>query len=93
MKFATFTKEERIHVDVITARVRKIAADHYGYSVDRLGVQMDLAAVHLHTPLRLSGLANAEDHDLMHDVNGIARHLNRETGKLENFFVPRYAAV
>lgn len=26
-----------------------------------------------------------------HDMRGILRHINRETGKLENFFLPRFA--
>jgi len=27
----------------------------------------------------------------MHDVSGIARHLNRETGRLEGCFLPRFS--
>lgn len=30
---------------------------------------------------------------LAHDVGGIIQHINRETGELEDFFVPRSARV
>jgi len=39
----------------------------------------------------LKGLLQAENFDFLHDVIGIVNHLNRETGELEDYFVPRYA--
>jgi hypothetical protein len=32
-------------------------------------------------------------HFVAHDVFGIRQNLNRKTGQLENFFVPRYAVT
>ena len=29
--------------------------------------------------------------DFSHDITGIRGHINRDTGKLEDFFIPRYA--
>ena len=54
-------------------------------------VTMDLMAVHCNgNPLDLQGLLDANDMDLTHDIGGIRRHLDRRTGKLVDFFVPRY---
>lgn len=54
--------------------------------------QMDVTACHANgNPLDLERLLAAEDFDFAHDVFGIARNINRETGKLENFFVPRFS--
>lgn len=62
-------------------------------TVDRLSLMMDLEACHCNAcPLDLVSLhETARDYDLVHDVAGIARHLNRETAELEDFFRPRYA--
>ena len=54
---------------------------------------MDFTAVHVNgCPLRLDALLEADDFNFMHDAFGICRHLNRETGVLENHFSPRYHA-
>ena len=54
---------------------------------------MDFTAVHVNgCPLRLNDLLEADDFNFMHDAFGICRHLNRETGALENHFSPRYHA-
>lgn len=53
---------------------------------------MDIEVTHHNCPLKLQELLKADDADFGHDVFGIRRHLNRETGKLENHFHPRYAA-
>lgn len=57
-----------------------------------LAMSMDITAVHLNgCPLRLSELRNADDSNFYHDLYGIASNINRETGKLENCFLPRYS--
>ena len=61
------------------------------------GVQMtfvmDLMACHTSgCKLDLDKLAKADDFNLLHDVCGINRHLDRETGKLQHCFLPRFAA-
>lgn len=66
---------------------------------DRLGLHyphhvavMDIDVCHANgCPLDLAGLLNASPADFAHDVLGIRRHLNRETGELGGCFVPRYA--
>ena len=41
--------------------------------------------------LDLQKLLDAPDGDFGHDVFGIRRHINRQTGELENCFLPRCA--
>jgi hypothetical protein len=54
-------------------------------------VAMDVTAVHCNgNPLRLESLRDADDFNFAHDILGIRRHLNRETGKLDNGFTPRF---
>ena len=55
---------------------------------------MDLTAAHANgMRLDLQKLLDADDGTLAHDVFGINANINRETGKLDGFFVPRYAVV
>jgi len=51
---------------------------------------MDLVAVNKTSPLDLDGLLLSSEEDLLHDVFGIATHLDRSTGTLMDCFVPRY---
>lgn len=56
-------------------------------------IAMDLLATHLNgCPLDLQGLLDSDQFELLHDVLGIKRHLDRSTGKLAEFFTPRYSA-
>jgi hypothetical protein len=52
---------------------------------------MDMAAANADVPINLDGLLAASDFDFAHDVFGIEKHLNRETGQLTGCFCPRYA--
>lgn len=59
---------------------------------ERMGLTMDLIACHNGAcPLDLAALAKAADGDFFHDVAGIHRHFDRETGLLNDCFLPRYA--
>lgn len=51
---------------------------------------MDVTAVYNRDGLRLADLLAADDFNFAHDILGIRRHLNRDTGKLSQF-VPRFA--
>lgn len=60
----------------------------------RLELEMDLTACHANgCPLKLRELLAAEPYEFAHDVGGIHRHINRETGQLENCFLPRFARL
>lgn len=72
----------------IVERTAKLVRD----PIDRLALDMDITAAHLNgCPLKLAELLEARDSDFLHDIAGIARHLDRKTGKLTDCFVPRYA--
>ena len=58
---------------------------------ERMELAMDLTAVHANgNRLKLAELLAAPDFDFVHDISGICRHLNRNTGFLEGCFTPRY---
>jgi hypothetical protein len=64
------------------------------YPDDEHTLIMDLNACHANgCPLFFKGLLEAPLQDFSHDVTGIREHINRDTGKLEGFFTPRYALV
>lgn len=54
-------------------------------------VCMDIEATHDKCPLDLQKLLEFPDFDFIHDVCGIARHLDRNTGELTDCFLPRCA--
>lgn len=58
-----------------------------------IDLMMDLEAVHSTMPLKLDAMCAAEQDsfDLAHDISGICRHLDRNTGQLRDCFVPRFA--
>lgn len=78
--------------------IQKIAdrAVEYDCDLDHTEVMMDLTATHCKgCPLQLDAMANekrVDQFNLMHDIYGIAAHLNRENGELEGCFLPRCAA-
>jgi hypothetical protein len=58
---------------------------------DRLTCVMDLTATHANgCPMDFQRLLDADDFNFLHDVTGIANCLDRDTGKLTNFFSPRF---
>lgn len=79
-------------IDRIANRALNLAIQH-GIRNTKQDFQMDITAVHANgNPLRLRELLEADEFDFVHDVFGIYRHLNRETGELEGFFLPRFSA-
>lgn len=78
-------------IDAIVERV--IDTDRaWDTKYERLDCSMDITAVHCNgCPLDLKKLIEADDFNFAHDVFGIRNHLNRETGQLEDCFLPRCA--
>lgn len=61
--------------------------------IDRLSTTMDIAACHANgNPLRLADLLATDNFNFIHDVGGIIRHIDRNTGKLTGHFSPRFSA-
>lgn len=79
----------------LIGQIAKRAENALGrYAPQRLQVVMDLEACHSNgCPLDLEAMAyGSRTEDVVHDVCGIARHIDRNTGKLGDCFVPRHAA-
>lgn len=87
IRFAFFTDSEFLVVRAIAERSVEL-----GIHKKVLDAEMDIAATAYFVPLRLTELRDADDFNFIHDLGGIRGHLNRETGLLENFFLPRFAA-
>lgn len=81
------SKEDFALIDCIVRR-----ALGFDDSYDYQELVMDVTATHANgCPLDLAALFAAEDFDFVHDVFGIYRNIDRETGKLKNCFRPRFA--
>lgn len=85
------TRREIEAISSIAKRAVKLAAGQ-GIDYKQMDAMMDIEATHSNgCPLRLFDLLAADNFNFAHDVFGILRHINRETGQLENCFVPRFA--
>ena len=77
------------------AQIAKRARDLFrgqAMDADLQSIKMDLAACHNHgCPLDFDKLLGFDNFNLMHDINGINRHLDHETGELDGRFLPRAA--
>ncbi len=80
------TKEDLRIIGQLAARAIEL-----GVPRAQMDLVMDLELAHSETPLRLRDMEGAQPSDLIHDVAGIVRHLDRETGELRDCFLPRYA--
>lgn len=81
---------DRIAAGKIATRYRKLVWRHGAEPRSRVEIQMDLIATHANgCPMNFHRLWQADDFNLIHDVGGIERHLDRDTGKLLNCFLPR----
>lgn len=90
LNFDTTPDEDKI-IGRIADRILKSDASPYA---DKLAACTDITAVHCNgCPLQLFALLAAPDNHFWHDVIGIARHLDRNTGALTGIFSPRYAAA
>lgn len=86
------SKTEHELAQRITDRALSLCARLGGDPCRRQDVLMDIVATHANgCRLRLEELLHADDANFGHDVFGIRRYLNRETGELTGCFVPRFA--
>lgn len=86
------TKQEYELIAAIARRGEAMAREH-GLPYNARDVVMDITAAHLNgNPLRLADLLAADEFNFAHDVWGITRHIDRETGKLSHHFLPRFSA-
>lgn len=60
------------------------------FDVDLMDIAMSITAVHVNDmPLDLRKLLTFNSTHFGHDIRGIENNINKETGKLENCFIPR----
>ena len=80
--------------------IADIAIEKYNIGEGKLSLMMDIDYAHQDCPLdlerlKLAGMYNVGEegnlYDFLHDICGIIKNLNRETKKLDNCFVPRFA--
>ena len=85
------TKEDSQTITKIAERANAMA-NKPGGKYPMLDASMDIAACHLNgCPLRLKDLLAADDGNFAHDVFGIRQYIDRNTGKLQGCFDPRYS--
>ncbi len=60
-----------------------------GIRREKLDIEMDITAAHEDVGLDLQKLLDADDANFGHDVLGILRFMDRETCKLDGYFLPR----
>ena len=82
--------EEEVLVGKIAERaIKEVRLSYPKFS--KLDLIMDITATHNENgKLRLEDWLNADDSNFYHDIFGIMRHMDRETGQLKNFFEPRF---
>jgi hypothetical protein len=86
------TKREHELIREIVKRAGEISTAHT-LDFNPLDFSMDIEAVHCNgCRLDLESILKASDSDFGHDIFGIRRYIDRDTGKLTDCFVPRCAA-
>lgn len=90
ISFSVNKNDDALIRKIADRAIRMAAEENIDYEL--MDAEMDITAAHANgCPLRLKKLLAAEPFDFAHDVFGIRRHLNRQTGELENHFLPRFA--
>lgn len=85
------SREDALIINKIVDRAKRMAIK-YDVEYNAGDIDMDITACHLNgTPLKLQALLDADDLNFAHDVFGIRRHIDRDTGKVGGFFLPRFA--
>lgn len=86
------SKKDIVLIDRIAARAIKLAKKFGSTDLKQITIDMDITACHCNgCELDLKKLLDFDDFNFSHDVFGIHSHINRDTGKLGNCFVPRCA--
>jgi hypothetical protein len=85
----TMTKADAVLLAAVVARVN--LKDRMTPSAQR-DFMMDVQATHANgCPLDFTKWLSFDDFSFWHDVRGIQRHIDRQSGELRNCFLPRCA--
>lgn len=87
----TLTKRETILIKEIAKRAVELCAKHGLGKWKISDAVMDVTCAHQDCGLRLDDLPIADDFNFAHDVFGINRHLDHNTLKLTDYFLPRFS--
>lgn len=87
---SSHTRREYEVINAIAERAVALAAS-MGLDWNKRDALMDIMAAHDAIPLKLDDLLAADNSNFAHDVFGINRHLNRQTLRIEDCFLPRFA--
>lgn len=86
------TKQDQRIIAKIAERAHRLAFSH-GLYYPVIDASMDITACHANgTPLALDKLLAFDDGNFGHDVFGIRRFIDRDTGMLGGRFFPRCSA-
>lgn len=91
LEFANTTPREDALIQMILERYRNVTRRLGLIPANHVDVMIDIIAVHQSIPLDLEALVNARENDFLHDMAGIRRYVNFETGEVDKSFVPRCA--
>jgi hypothetical protein len=92
VKFDVTKAEFRIIHEIATRAMRELVAARKNDPFKLMDIQMDITAVHANgNALQLTALRDADAFNFAHDVLGIRRKLDRETGQLTDNFSPRFS--
>lgn len=58
---------------------------------ERITAVLDIEQAHAIYKLRLDELLAADDSNFVHDIIGIQKNIDRDTGEMDQDFLPRYA--
>lgn len=76
--------------EVILKVIERADAMGIGFG-DRVTRLLDIENANKQFNMDFADWLAADDFNFAHDFMGIQAHMNRETGKCEDFFVPRFA--
>lgn len=87
-RFATTSIDDTDLIEKIAVRAVADPATPYA---EQMAAMIEIIIVHTACmPLDLAGLLAASDEDFRHDIEGIARHLDRQNFSLREGFTPRW---
>lgn len=81
------TKEDTMTVHKAAVRAVKLIP-----KLKLMDIEMDISATNINKKLNLNKLLGFDDFNFAHDIVGISNNIDRETGALENCFLPRCSA-
>lgn len=85
------TKDDIDLMGRIADRGLKLFGDLVGDGISKIDLVMDLEYANEDIPLDFEKLLGFDDGNFAHDIIGIYKNFNRETLRMDNFFLPRCA--